>query len=185
MALFGNNKEQPMAKQISTSAAPNQVNMVGEGTVFEGTLRTEGDVRISGRIIGKLTVGGRAFVSPEGGIEGEVVATNADIGGQVQGELRIQERLILKSTARVEGSIKTGRLIVEEGAIFNGECEVGQSKTQRKKSDLPKEMAVPRRPELPQETRIPEGGPAQREHAGFKFAPQEERRPDDARSHVR
>ena len=118
MALFGTSKgsEQPMAKQGNT-VAPTQVNIIAEGTVFEGTLQAESDVRVSGRIIGKLKVQGRAVVAPEGAIEGEVVATNATIAGTVQGDLLVEERLMLSSTARVEGTIKTGRLIVEDAVL--------------------------------------------------------------------
>lgn len=129
-----------MAKQVST-VPPNQINMVSEGTVFEGVLRTESDVRVSGRIVGTVQAGGRAFVAPEGVIEGEVSASQADISGTVQGELYIQERLILRGTARVEGTIKTGRLIVEEGAVFNGDCEMGQSGKMRKNGELSKDVA--------------------------------------------
>ena len=114
-----------MAKQ-DNAQPPNQINMVGEGTVFDGTLRAEGDVRISGRVIGKLQVGGRVIVAQEGTVEGEVEANNADVAGRVQGDLNIEERLVLRSSARVEGTIQTGRFIVEEGAVFDGECTMGR-----------------------------------------------------------
>ncbi len=98
--------------------------MIGEGTVFEGTLRSESDLRISGRIVGKLDVGGKAFVAKEGVVEGEMIATNAEIAGSVQGEIRIRELLVLKGSARIDGNIEATRLIVEEGSIFNGKCQM-------------------------------------------------------------
>ncbi len=161
MALFGNDREQAASRQGGVQA-PNQVNMVAEGTVFEGTLRAESDIRISGRIVGKLTVGGRAFVAPEGSIEGEVKATDADIAGQVQGELHVEERLMLRSSARIEGTIRTGRLIVEEGALFNGECQMGQSGHLRKQPQAVPEVVRPKHPELPKEPRPLDAGDAAR-----------------------
>lgn len=105
--------------------AQDQINLVGKGTVFEGTVRAENDVRASGQVIGTLRVEGKAMISESGSVEGEIIATNADIAGRVQGEIEIEERLVLKSTARVDGNIETDRLVVEEGAQFTGECKMG------------------------------------------------------------
>lgn len=127
MGFFGNNESDDSSSSMAnqTSTVKDQVNLVGEGTVFEGTIRAESDVRASGRIVGTLEVDGKTMIAEEGVVEGEIIATNADIAGQVEGEIHVEERLVLKSTARVDGKIETDRLIVEEGAQFTGECEMG------------------------------------------------------------
>ena len=127
MGLFGNTQTDDTSSSMAnqTSTVQDQVNLVGEGTVFEGTVRAESDVRASGRIIGTLDVEGKTMIAEEGSVEGEIDATNAEIAGQVHGEIRIEERLVLKSTARVDGMIETDRLVVEDGAQFTGECEMG------------------------------------------------------------
>ncbi len=113
-----------MAKQ-SGVAAPNQINMIGEGTNFDGTLQAESDVRISGRVLGKIDVEGKVIVAQEGVVEGEVKAASLDVAGRIHGEIDVSERVVLKSSAEIEGDIRTGRLVVEEGAVFNGECRTG------------------------------------------------------------
>lgn len=113
-----------MPRQANGSA-PNQINMIGDGTLFEGTLNAESDVRVSGRVVGKLNIKGKVIVAQEGTIEGEVKAVNLDVGGHIQGEIDVSERVILKSSARIEGNIRTGRLVIEEGAVFNGKCQMG------------------------------------------------------------
>ena len=70
MALFGQDTDTRAARP-SPGGTPAQLNMIGEGTVIEGTIRSEGDIRISGRLVGKLFVRGKAIVSQEGVIEGE------------------------------------------------------------------------------------------------------------------
>jgi cytoskeletal protein CcmA (bactofilin family) len=115
-----------MARSSGGDARPDQLNMVGEGTVFEGTLRAESNVRVSGHIKGTLDVDGRVIVTQEGVVEGELRATDADVAGSVQGEIHITERLMLKSTARIDGSIAAGRIKVEEGALFAGQCKIGE-----------------------------------------------------------
>jgi cytoskeletal protein CcmA (bactofilin family) len=132
MGFFGNSQtddaSSSMANQTRTQ---DQVNLVGEGTVFEGTVRAESDVRASGRIVGTLEVDGKTMIAEEGEVEGEIIATNVEIAGQVQGEIYVDERLVLKSTARVDGTIETDRLVVEEGAEFTGECEMGTTLSDR------------------------------------------------------
>jgi len=127
MGLFTSTQPDDTSSSMAnqTSAVQDQVNLVGEGTVFEGTVRARSDVRASGRIVGTLEVEGKAMIAEEGGVEGEIIATNADIAGQVDGEIHVEERLVLKSTARVDGTIETDRLIIEKGAQFTGECEMG------------------------------------------------------------
>ncbi len=121
-----------MARTQGTIPAPSQINMIGEGTVFEGTLRSESDVRISGRIVGKLHVGGKAIVATEGVVDGEMVATNAEVAGSVQGEIKVKELLVLKNSARIDGNIEANRLIVEEGSIFNGKCQMTKDSAKAK-----------------------------------------------------
>jgi cytoskeletal protein CcmA (bactofilin family) len=131
MALFGTNgQDQPMTTKRQTGLpVPDQINMVGEGTVFEGTLHAESDVRISGRVVGTLHVRGKVIVAPEGIIDGELVATNADVAGQVKGDITVEERLMLKSSASIDANIKVGRFVMEEGAVFNGDCQMGASRS--------------------------------------------------------
>lgn len=124
MSLFSSNDEAASTER-SGPPTPDQINLVGDGTVFEGTVRAESDVRISGRIDGRLDVKGKAIIAESGVVEGEIDATSADIAGSVDGDVYVEEQLVLKSTARVEGTIQTERLVVEEGARFTGECNMG------------------------------------------------------------
>jgi hypothetical protein len=52
--------------------------------------------------------------------------TDADVAGSVQGEIHVAERLMLKSSARIDGNITSGRIKVEEGALFSGQCDIGE-----------------------------------------------------------
>ena len=126
MAIFNSNADDKHegAKRGAPPAA-GQVNMIAEGTVIEGSIKAQGDIRVGGRIKGELHADGRVMVAVEGVVEGQLVAANADVAGRVEGELRVSERLVLRSTARVDGQIKAGRLVVEEGALFGGTCEMG------------------------------------------------------------
>jgi len=127
MGLFNTTTKESESSSMPSQQSPgqDQINLVGKGTVFEGTVRAESDVRASGQIIGTLKVEGKAMIAESGSVDGEIIATNADIAGRVQGEIEVEERLVLKETAQVDGNITTDRLVVEEGAEFTGECRMG------------------------------------------------------------
>ena len=125
----------------TSEALPAQVNVLGEGAVFEGTLHVQNKVHVSGHIKGKLDVKGRAVVSQEGVVEGELRATDADVAGSVQGTVRVDERLMLKSTARIDGDITAGRIKVEEGALFAGQCTIGDQVSEKVQAQVEKEIA--------------------------------------------
>jgi cytoskeletal protein CcmA (bactofilin family) len=143
MALFNkdaSNKEAPPApepsaqptKQRSTAVNPaEQHNIIGKDTVVEGTLRSNGNVHISGTVNGNVEVQGRTVVNSDGRIEGEVHSTTAEIGGRIQGQVVVKERLVLKATAVVEGDIRTGKLVIEDGATFTGRCDMGGTGSSR------------------------------------------------------
>ncbi|MFB3131402.1 MAG: polymer-forming cytoskeletal protein, partial [Rhodothermales bacterium] len=116
---------------------PIQINIIAKGTVLEGTLYVKEDMRVSGRIVGTVTARKRVVVAPEGAIDGGIVAAVVDIAGSVHGDLDVAGHLILRSGARVEGTLKTGQFIVEEGAIFNGTCRMGQVVTPSQADEAP------------------------------------------------
>jgi cytoskeletal protein CcmA (bactofilin family) len=127
MAVFRQKTEDSPMPKHSPGSTAEHINMIGEGTVMEGTLSSPGDIHIRGRVVGKVQAEGRVVLAQEGVVEGELLASNADIAGRVEGDVRIETRLILKGTARIEGNVYTNRLVMEEGAVYNGQCEMGRS----------------------------------------------------------
>lgn len=114
---------------------PGQVNIIGQGTVIEGGIKANSDVRISGKVIGNINVDGKTVVTPEGIVEGEIRSAHADIAGRVEGEVIISDRLVLKGSAVVEGNIHTSKFVIEDGASFSGNCHMGGALPKR--NDMP------------------------------------------------
>jgi cytoskeletal protein CcmA (bactofilin family) len=126
--------EAPAPTNRNRNAAVNpaeQHNIIGKDTVVEGTLRSNGNVHISGTVNGNVEVQGRTVVMPDGRVEGEIHSTTAEIGGRIHGQVAVKERLVLKATAVVEGDIRTGKLVIEDGAAFTGRCDMGGTATAR------------------------------------------------------
>ena len=109
-----------MAEEIS-----NSTNTIGKGTVLEGNIETYGNIRIEGKVIGNIKSKSKIALGNSSHVEGNIIAQNADLEGEVKGRIEISEMLILKATAVVHGDIITGKLVVEPGAVFNGTCKMG------------------------------------------------------------
>ncbi len=131
MALFRSDPDPSMARTSAPSASSpaEQHNIIGTSTVIEGTLRSNGNVNISGTVTGSVEVEGRTMVMPGGVIDGELASTSAEVAGTVKGQVVVRERLVLKATAVIEGDIRTGKMVVEDGATFNGSCVMGEGAT--------------------------------------------------------
>ena len=57
-------------------------------------------------------------------VEGKLFAQDAVVMGTVRGDINVTETLHLQATAKIQGNIITKYLMVDEGAIFNGDCKV-------------------------------------------------------------
>jgi cytoskeletal protein CcmA (bactofilin family) len=112
-------------KRKMSEESGNSSNIFGKGTVITGNLETYGNIRVEGKIIGDLKTKSKAVMGHSSNVEGNILAQNAEIAGQVMGTVEVSELLILKPSAVINGDIITNKLIVESGATFNGGCKMG------------------------------------------------------------
>lgn len=120
--MFTSKEQKKVAEEIS-----NSTNTIGKGTVLEGNIETFGNIRIEGKVIGNIKSKSKIALGNSSYVDGNIMAQNADLEGEVKGRIEISEMLILKATAVVHGDIITGKLVVEPGAVFNGSCKMGAS----------------------------------------------------------
>ena len=106
-------------EELSTSN-----NIIGKGTTLVGNIESFGNIRIEGRIIGGVKTKSKIVLGQSSYVEGNILTQNAEISGEVKGKIEISELLILKPSAVVIGDIKTNKIIVESGAVFNGSCKM-------------------------------------------------------------
>jgi cytoskeletal protein CcmA (bactofilin family) len=97
-------------------------NVLAGGTVVTGTITTESDFRLDGRIEGDINCKGKIVVGPKGSILGNIISDHAEILGNVEGTIRIKGKLIFKSSAFIKGDVFSQTLEIEPGANFNGSC---------------------------------------------------------------
>ncbi len=137
----------PISSSSPTSKGSDVRNIIGVGTTIKGDIETEGSIRIDGVLKGNIQAKGKLVMGAESSVEGDIIAENADIEGKVTGNLQIKQRLELKSTAKVTGDIRTKRLVIDEGAIFEGACYMGEGSKgsgNQKRNESPRGKTAPK-----------------------------------------
>lgn len=104
-------------------------SILQEGMLIIGSLEAKGDVRLDGRMDGKIHVSDRLTVGSSGILNADVDAGEAVIMGSVEGSIRAHRRLELRKGARIVGDIAAPVLIIEEGVHFHGNCNMRPSET--------------------------------------------------------
>ena len=112
-------------KHITQSCPDNIRTMVGEGTKFKGSLSFDGSARIDGKMEGEIKSKGTLFVGENSVIKADVNVDTVTVGGKVCGNITASSRLVVLSGAEINGNIQTPSLQIEEGAKFEGTCEMG------------------------------------------------------------
>jgi len=110
------------------------INILGPGTFIKGDIKSNGDIRIDGTLVGSVNSKGKVVIGATGNVEGEVVCQNADFSGFIKGQVSVTELLTMKSTARLTGNIVTNKLSIEPGAKFSGSCRMEPDSTPQVKS---------------------------------------------------
>jgi cytoskeletal protein CcmA (bactofilin family) len=108
------------------SQTPGQnVTVISKDAVFEGTLTSKDSVRIDGRLTGQVSSEGTITVGSTGRVDGNLTAKQIVTAGVISGGIKASEKVELKGTSRLEGDLLTVRLVIEDGARFEGMCNMG------------------------------------------------------------
>lgn len=127
--MFNNKPNNPKNNVNGTTQKSPSLNMISEGTKIKGTIKSQNDIRVAGRVEGEVICKGKIIVSSSAHIDGNISSVEADVAGKVEGTVKVSDKLTLRQTAVVGGDIFTQILIVEEGAQLNGNCRMGSQDT--------------------------------------------------------
>lgn len=104
---------------------PGELNTIlGKGSYFKGDIKVEHSLRIDGKIEGDVTTSQTIIVGAEGVITGNVVAKSLILGGKISGSLIASSKTVLESKSAFHGDIKTAKLMIDDGAVFDGTCSM-------------------------------------------------------------
>ena len=107
---------------------------VGHGTSLTGDTTFQMMLRVDGHLTGTVTSeGGTLMVGNNGQLDANVAVGIAQINGTVNGDIVATEKIQLGRTARVVGNVSTPKLIIEDGAIFEGGCTMLKAREAQEK----------------------------------------------------
>ncbi len=119
--MFGTNKK--------TQPAPATMNgkpetVIGSNTRFQGSLTSDGNIRIDGSVEGDIEVLGNLIIGETGRVIATIKAQNVHVSGAVKGEITAVEQLEISPTGKVWGDITTAALHIEPGGLFRGQSSM-------------------------------------------------------------
>ena len=99
-------------------------SVIDQGCQFDGRLSFVGTLIVNGKFKGELISSSTLVVGETGELEAEVRAGTIILAGQVSGHITARERVELRKSARIYGDIVSPVLMLEEGVIFDGHCNM-------------------------------------------------------------
>ncbi len=113
-------------KDHTDSSAHNELTIINTGSYLEGLVDSNGSIQINGKLKGTVKAAEEIRVGQSGEITGEIHAKNARVAGKIKGKVFVEQKLILEGTSVVIGDLTVGKLVADEGAIFNGHSNMGK-----------------------------------------------------------
>ncbi len=105
------------------------INIIAQGTQLEGSIVTNGDCRIDGVVRGSINSKAKVIIGRSGKVEGNIACGSIDIEGTINAEtLNVSDLVFLKETANVIANIVAGKIAIEPGAEFSGNCQMHNEK---------------------------------------------------------
>ncbi len=136
MPLFGSNPIDFGQADAGTGSAPparsgsngfsdsisvtSPSTVIAKGVRLEGEFKGQGNILIEGSVHGTLQTDGELTVGSDAEVHAGITAVHAVIAGTVEGNVKVRNRLEIKSTAHVKGDLSCETITVEAGAQLQG-----------------------------------------------------------------
>lgn len=118
---------------------PNSFSVVDQHSNFDGTFRSNRDLRIEGEVKGTIECKGTLFVAQGANVSAKIEAENVTVAGDLNGDVRCLGRLQIMPSGRVRGKVSTNTLVVNEGAYYEGQLEMAPP-DERANSQAPRQL---------------------------------------------
>ncbi len=113
--------------KIKSPQAEDLNGFLDEGTELTGELRFRDVLRVDGRLKGKVVSDNMLIIGETGQVDAEIDCGVVSIRGRVTGQVRGRQRVELLAGCRVTATLVSPKLVIEDGAFFQGECRMGDA----------------------------------------------------------
>ncbi len=105
-------------------AQTDQINIIGKGIIIRGSLTGAGDLVIEGQVEGQIALKNHLTIESSGRVEADIRVDELTINGEASGNIDAGNKVSINASAKVNGDIKAARIVIEDGAVFNGSIEM-------------------------------------------------------------
>ena len=123
--MFKSEQSQRQEKGITISSMVAET-VIGAETTYKGSVSTSKAIRIDGHFEGEILSGGTVIIGESGQFIGTVECTSLYMSGRLEGTVTVSERLECTESGRIKGDLTVRELILAEGAIFDGTCNMSK-----------------------------------------------------------
>jgi cytoskeletal protein CcmA (bactofilin family) len=115
----------PSATPNLTPLVERKSSYLGPSLLIKGEITGHEDLNLDSKVDGLVSVGGfRLMLGTGARVSGDVVAREAVILGEVAGNISAVDRIEVRKGSSIVGDLKTGKIVIEEGAYFKGAVEI-------------------------------------------------------------
>jgi len=109
---------------------------IDKETEIIGDIKFKENFRIDGIFKGKILSGGGLIIGESGEVEADIDVISIAINGRMKGSIKAKEKIEIFSKGRVVGSVTSPKLIIEDGAFFQGSCQMEMKALESKTREL-------------------------------------------------
>ena len=113
-----------MSKNNEHKSIEKITTTLGKETSFNGVLRFKESLKIDGTFEGEIESPGFLFIENGATVKANIKVGSVVVGGVVRGNIEASERLEMLTTGKVFGNIRTAKLNIADGVVFEGKCEM-------------------------------------------------------------
>lgn len=132
----------------SANSPESALSIISPGTVIEGNIFAQGDIRVEGKIIGTLVCKSRLVISSQGVVEGNIDTLKATVAGTINGNLIARELLQVLEAGRITGDVCADKIVTSPGSVINGNLKTGDLAIQAIKNLPQLESSAKKEPTL-------------------------------------
>lgn len=109
-----------------------EFTQIGRSVQLDGDITGKTDLRIAGKVYGNISIDGELILEKYAIVEGDVKCGAAILAGSIKGDVDCKTKLILQDNSKIVGNVKAEQLIINEGAIFQGNCDMNEALAAKK-----------------------------------------------------
>jgi cytoskeletal protein CcmA (bactofilin family) len=141
--------EPPMAASSSASQSQSKSAVIGVGIRIQGDISGTENILVEGQVEGRINLDSNdVIIGKSGRVVADVTANSIRVSGEVNGDLRAKERVVISGTGNVRGNVIAPRVVLEDGAVFKGSIDMDPGETVNSKLAATATKSTTRTPEV-------------------------------------